>query len=146
MIRLFNADCDSEAVKTIFEENGFFSQNEQVAEETNTSTYVYEKAGEILGAICFARNLPTRLVNGLMARTILTEDDRACVINAMVVKPEYRGGGIGSALMAFAFAKDCRCTKIVLAARPGTEPYYERVGFVPTGQVTAGHAVMVLDR
>lgn len=146
MIRLYNEDKDSVTVKEIFEQNGFYTQNEEAAEITDTHTYVFEEDSGVVGAICFARNLPPRLVNGLMAREVISEGDHACVINAMVVRESHRRLGIGMALMHFAFAKDCRCTKIVLAARPGTEPYYQRAGFVLTGLKTFGHHVMMLPR
>jgi GNAT superfamily N-acetyltransferase len=133
---------DDAALAVIFEENGFVRHGNTIPD--GVQIYVYERAGEIVGAICFARNTASNYC-GLLKKAGYDASE-ACVVNAVAVKESMRGRGIGTALLAYAFARRCSCTKIVLSARPGTEQHYARIGFVSTGEMVSDHTVMVLER
>ncbi len=86
------------------------------------------------------------LVGGL----ILTDVDGAVAqLRQMVVHPDYQGRGLGGGIVAFAesLATERGYREIVLHARESAIGFYQRGGYVPTGEVftevTIPHRTMV---
>jgi predicted GNAT family N-acyltransferase len=69
-------------------------------------------------------------------------------VRQVAVSLNYRGKGIGVALMKFAeqYAKDCTYTKLVLAARQDAFAFYAKLGYQQIGDnfidVTLTHCMM----
>ena len=70
-------------------------------------------------------------------------------LRQMAVDPDRRGRGVGAEILAFAekLAAERGYREIVLHARETAAPFYERAGYVPTGEifmeVTIPHRKMV---
>lgn len=49
----------------------------------------------------------------------------------VAVHPEHQGGGLGGALISRLVQRAAGHRKVILYANPGTEGFYERLGFLP---------------
>jgi GNAT superfamily N-acetyltransferase len=67
--------------------------------------------------------------------TVLSDGMNYATFDDVVVHPDYRLRGIGSELMRRALARLTHIADIKLDARPDAEPFYERLGFHPSGEV-----------
>jgi GNAT superfamily N-acetyltransferase len=70
--------------------------------------------------------------------TVVTAFERVAWVSMVLVEQEFRGRGIGKALMnrALELAAELGCTSIRLDATPLGQPLYESLGFVPQYELT----------
>jgi len=76
---------------------------------------------------CFAR-VDGRLVG--VGRALADGIDCSYIAD-VAVHPDHQGHGMGTAIMRALVRQSRGHQKVVLYASPGTEPFYERLGFLP---------------
>lgn len=76
-------------------------------------------------------HLATRQENGILLGCAMTvaETPHAAVLGAVAVRPEYRGQGLGSALVRALLAQLPQPQITLLRAQTGHQTFYERLGF-----------------
>ena len=94
--------------------------------DPNNMLVVAERQGAVVGTLQLT-----------LIATLNRQGGRRALIEAVHVAAEWRGLGIGGALMGWAIEKaregDCRLVQLTTnAARPDAHRFYQRLGFVPS--------------
>jgi predicted N-acetyltransferase YhbS len=96
-----------------------------------------------------AAYLDGRLIGCVILTGVEGSDGSVVQLRQMAVDPGHQGRGIGAEIVAFAekLAAERGYREIILHARQSATPFYERSGYVATGEVfievTIPHRIMV---
>ncbi len=108
-----------------------------------------EQLAEEQADIHIAAYLDGELVGCVVLTAVDGSHSSVVKLRQMAVDPGHQGRGVGVQIVAFAekLAADRGYREIILHARETAAPFYERAGYVPTGdifkEVTIHHRKMV---
>lgn len=88
-------------------------------------------AGMIRGSYCFTIGYDTNRHKAIATGRVISDGASDAYIQDLVVLPEYRSMGVGGAIVEklVNYCRSHNITWIGLIAEPGTDTFYERLGF-----------------
>lgn len=130
------ADVDRVAVKKLYQDAGWWEENDETADGWAWIDTLVRQSFCFVGAFS-----GSELIG--MGRVVSDGVSDAYIQDVVVLK-KFRGRGIGAAIIQkiIGFLKTSRIGWIGLIAEPGTQQFYQRLGFVPM----EGYKPMLLKR
>lgn len=130
------ADVDRAAVKRLYQDAGWWEENDETPDGNPWIDTLVRQSFCFVGAFCGAELIG-------MGRAVSDGVSDAYIQDVVVLK-KFRGQGIGAMIIQkiIGFLKTRRIGWIGLIAQPGTQAFYQRLGFT----LMKGHAPMLLKK
>jgi spermidine synthase len=130
------ARADRDSLKKLYQQAGWWQESDQTPDDNAWIDRLVE------GSFCFVGAFAGKEMIG-MGRAV-SDGASDAYIQDVTVLNEFRGLGIGAAIIAkiTEFLKSSRIGWIGLIAEPGTQAFYQRLGFA----VLEGYVPMLLKK
>jgi len=130
------ARADRDSLKKLYQQAGWWQESDETPDDNSWIDRL------VAGSFCFVGAFSGQEMIG-MGRAVSDGASDAYIQDVTVLK-EFRGLGIGAAIVEkiTEFLKDGRIGWIGLIAEPGTQDFYQRLGFA----VLEGYAPMLLKK
>lgn len=130
------ADVDRAAVKRLYQDAGWWEKNDETPDGNPWIDTLVRQSFCFVGAFCGAELIG-------MGRAVSDGVSDAYIQDVVVLK-KFRGQGIGAVIIQkiIGFLKTRRIGWIGLIAQPGTQAFYQRLGFT----LMEGHTPMLLKK